>query len=210
MRKAASTISLAMAFPVIAASLFFIPAAKSQRTPLLAWAGFDLRKSFLHASSTASTPSPRKSRLSAPWNNGSGWKAFGALPPELRKRVNASAQVTAAFLGATRPGVRAGDILEMAGKWYAENGFPGELELHHQGGAIGYAEREWIAFPGSRELVHDHQAFAWNPIVQGALSFDTFIVCKDRLENINEVPGWPVIPVKAGAATIRLPDILVR
>ena len=130
---------------------------------------------------------------------------FGPLPAELRKRVQASANITAQYLARSKPGARAGDVLAMAKTWFAENGFAGEIENHHQGGAIGYAEREWIATPGSREMVHERQAFAWNPIVQGALSFDTFIVYKDKLENLNEVPGWPTLTVKA----VNLPDILV-
>ncbi len=134
---------------------------------------------------------------------------FGPPPGELRKRVRASASITAQYLAHSKPGARASDLLAMAKTWFRENGFAGEIENHHQGGAIGYAEREWIATPGSNEIVHERQAFAWNPIVQGALSFDTFIVYKDRLENLNEVAGWPTLPVKAGGAAINLPDILV-
>jgi Xaa-Pro dipeptidase len=134
---------------------------------------------------------------------------FGALPEELRQRVRASANLTARYLAHSKPGAKAGDLLALAKTWFDVNGFPGELEQHHQGGAIGYTEREWIATPGSREEVHDRQAFAWNPIVQGALSFDTFIVYKDRLENLNEAPGWPTIREQAGGTVIHLPDILV-
>ena len=32
---------------------------------------------------------------------------------------------------------------------------------------------------------------------------------KDRLENLNEVPGWPTLPVRIGTASVHLPDILV-
>jgi Xaa-Pro aminopeptidase len=135
---------------------------------------------------------------------------FGQLPDDLRRRVHASAQVTARFLACTKPGARAGEILERSKAWFAENGFPGEMELHHQGGAIGYAEREWVAFPGSKEVVHDRQAFAWNPIVQGALSFDTFILNGGRFENIGFVEGWPSIHVDVNGQDVELPDILVR
>jgi antitoxin VapB len=133
---------------------------------------------------------------------------LGPVPDELRKRVRASANITARFLAHSKPGARAGELLDLARTWFAANGFPGELEHHHQGGAIGYAEREWIAVPGSAELVHERQAFAWNPIVQGALSFDTFVVYKDRVENLNEVPGWPTIQATVGNTPVRLPDIL--
>jgi len=135
---------------------------------------------------------------------------FGPLPDELRERVRASARVTAELVANSKPGARAGELFEIAKKWYAENGYPGEEQEHHMGGAIGYAEREWLAFPGSQEVVHERQAFAWNPFVKGALSFDTFIVYKDHAENITGIENWPVIEVTAGGALYRLPDILVR
>jgi antitoxin VapB len=135
---------------------------------------------------------------------------FGPVPEELRKRVRASAFVTAHYLSASKLGVSAGSILEMAKEWFAAAGFPAELELHHQGGAIGYVEREWVAFPGSREVIHDNQAFAWNPIVQGALSFDTFVLHSGRMENLSEIEDWPKVEVEAGGVLYRLPDILVR
>lgn len=79
-----------------------------------------------------------------------------------------------------------------------------------RGGAIGYAEREWVAVPGSTEVVHDRQAFAWNPIVQGALSFDTFLLNGGRLENLGFVEDWPTIQVSVNGQDVQLPDILVR
>lgn len=114
------------------------------------------------------------------------------------------------FRHTTPSGARAGGLIGKAKGWFAENGFAGELEKHHQGGAIGYAEREWIAAPGSPEVIHERQALAWNPIVQGALSFDTYIVFKDHVENLDAVPGWPVIDVEVDGVHFRLPGILVR
>lgn len=135
---------------------------------------------------------------------------FGPVPEDLKRRVHASAEMTARYLNASTPGAKADDILSRAKTWYSELGFPGELELHHQGGAIGYAEREWVAFPGSAETIHERQALAWNPIIQGALSFDTFIVYHDRAENLSEVTGWPSITVQIRGREARLPDILER
>lgn len=73
---------------------------------------------------------------------------FGPLPEHLRQRVHASAQVMAGFLANAKSGAKAGEILEQSKARFTANGFPGEMELHHQGGAIGYAEREWVAYPG--------------------------------------------------------------
>jgi len=135
---------------------------------------------------------------------------FGPLPAELERRLRAAAEISARFQASSRPGTRAVELLEMAKQWYAEQGFEGDWTRHHQGGAIGYAEREWVAHPGSTEIVQARQAFAWNPIVRGALSFDTIIVYDDHIENLTATPGWPTIPVTVQGKTYAMPDILVR
>jgi Xaa-Pro dipeptidase len=135
---------------------------------------------------------------------------FGPLPEEWRKRFNLSARINAELLARSKPGVRAGELFELAKKLYAENGYPGEEQDHHMGGAIGYTEREWVAVPGSPEVIHDRQGMAWNAFVKGCLSFDTFVVYKDHAENVSGTPDWPAIEVKAGGAVYRLPDVWVR
>lgn len=135
---------------------------------------------------------------------------FGPPPADLVRRSEISARLTARFLEATKPNVISGSIIDAARNWFAEEGVAGELDLHHQGGAIGYAEREWIARPGAGDRVVLPSAFAWNPIIDGALSFDTFLVFPDYVENIAEIAGWPSITARAGNHQVRLPAILVR
>lgn len=135
---------------------------------------------------------------------------FGPLEPELKRKLEAAMKVSAEFEAHSKPGVTGGQMLEWAKGWYANAGFSGYWRDHHQGGAIGYAEREWVAVPGSKEVIQDHQAFAWNPIVRGALSFDTIIVYSGRIENITETSDWPTIPIQIDGVTYRMPDILVR
>jgi Xaa-Pro dipeptidase len=135
---------------------------------------------------------------------------FGPIPAELSKRLQAAANVNANFYAQTRPGMKAGDILEMAKKWYAENGFDGEWQKHHQGGAIGYGERDWVATPGSQNQVNADQAFAWNPTVMGAKIEDTIIAHQDGYENITETAGWPTVTSTVAGKTYKAPAILVR
>jgi antitoxin VapB len=135
---------------------------------------------------------------------------FGPAPADLQRRFRVSAEMTARYLAASKPGATAGDILAQARGWYRELGFDGELELHHQGGAIGYAERDWVAVPGSRETIHDREAVAWNPIVQGALSFDTFLISGGTVENLDEVPDWPMLKVTVNGREVHLPALLER
>jgi antitoxin VapB len=135
---------------------------------------------------------------------------FGTPPEDLRKHMRASAEISARLQANSRPGVKVADLFEMAKKWYAERDFPDGWKPIHMGGAIGYAEREWLAVPGSAETIHESQAFAWNPFVRGTLSFDTIIVHADQIENISSTPDWPAMTITVDGKPYRMPDILVR
>jgi len=135
---------------------------------------------------------------------------FGALPEDVKKHMRASAEISARLQAGSKPGVKVADLFGMAEKWYAERGFADGWKPIHMGGAIGYAEREWVAYPGSPEIIHENQAFAWNPFIRGTLSFDTIIVRGDHIENISSTPGWPSITITVGGKPYTMPDILVR
>jgi Xaa-Pro dipeptidase len=136
---------------------------------------------------------------------------FGSPPAELDDKFRAAAFVNAQFQAHSKPGARASEIFEKAKKWYAESGYEGEWSRHHQGGAIGYNEREWIALPRSPEVIHERQAFAWNPTVQGAKVEDTIIAYKDSIENITEGSNeWRMIETEVGDRTIASPGVLIR
>jgi Xaa-Pro dipeptidase len=135
---------------------------------------------------------------------------IGKPPPELLERYQVAAKVNAALQAASRPGVRGGDLLEVAKKAYAEGGHQAEWEKHHQGGAIGYGERDWVAFPGSTDTVRDRQAFAWNPTVMGAKVEDTVLLAGDAIENLTATPDWPVIETAIDGKIYRSPTLLVR
>jgi Xaa-Pro dipeptidase len=135
---------------------------------------------------------------------------FGPLPAELARREQAAQQISARYEAHTIPGTSSGEIIKMAEQWFADNGYAGHWRDHHQGGAIGYSEREWIAAPDGREVIHPRQAFAWNPIVQGALSFDTIIAQKGYIENITTTADWPVKVITIGEDKYLMPDILIR
>jgi Xaa-Pro dipeptidase len=63
--------------------------------------------------------------------------------------------------------------------FYVEAGFPDEWRLHHQGGMAGYAAREIIASPETRQEVRAGQAFAWNPSITGAKAEETFVLTEN-------------------------------
>jgi Xaa-Pro dipeptidase len=86
---------------------------------------------------------------------------------------------------ATRPGRALADVFEDCKGFYAEAGFPEEWRLHHQGGMAGYAAREVIASPETRQEVRVGQAFAWNPSITGAKAEETFVLTENGPEVIS-------------------------
>jgi Xaa-Pro dipeptidase len=135
---------------------------------------------------------------------------FGALDSELKKRMRAVAAVNSRYSDALKPGAKISEIFRQATEWYAEVGYPGEWKFHHQGGATGYNEREYLVAPDSTEIVLEHQAFAMNPTVQGTKAEDTILVRQEQAENLSTTPDWPRIHVKQGGLVYDQPDILIQ
>ncbi len=133
---------------------------------------------------------------------------FGPLSAELQKKQWATAAVDATFIAATRPGARVADIFQRAIEAYAQQGYPDEWQLHHQGGLAGYEGREYFATPSSEEVVYGNQAFAWNPSITGTKSEDTIIVGPEENEIITAVGHWPMLSIKVDGQTIERPAIL--
>jgi Xaa-Pro dipeptidase len=118
---------------------------------------------------------------------------FGALPDDLQRKYEAVAAVDQAFMAATRPGADVRSIFQAGLKAYADVGFGDEWMLHHQGGAIGYASREYLATVESAEVVLPNQAFAWNPSITGAKTEDTILATAAGPEVLTAVEGWPLV-----------------
>lgn len=52
-------------------------------------------------------------------------------------------------------------------KLYEEAGYPDEWKMHHQGGPTGYGCREFVVTPSEDRCIHEGQAYASNPTIQG-------------------------------------------
>lgn len=135
---------------------------------------------------------------------------FGPLDEELESKLLTTAIVNAHYLHATRPGKATAEIFEEARGWYAEAGYPDEWQLHHQGGAIGYDDREYVIYPDIAETVRERQAFAWNPTITGAKIEDTILVHADRVEVVTVNENWPLIHVTLDGVTYPQPGILIK
>jgi Xaa-Pro aminopeptidase len=133
--------------------------------------------------------------------------AFDA-PDWLGDRTQAAMEVEASALAATQEvgqaGGTAGDVFEAIQDAYAAVGHPDEWREHHQGGAAGFAGREWIATPDADDEVHLPMAYAWNPTVQGAKSEDTVLVTEDGFEVLTSTGDWPTETVTSHDGNVEL------
>lgn len=99
---------------------------------------------------------------------------------DFRRRQGACEQILRRLREeATRPGRALADVFEDCKGFYVDAGFPDEWRLHHQGGMAGYAAREIIASPETRQEVRAGQAFAWNPSITGAKAEETFVLTEN-------------------------------
>ncbi|MEO6950405.1 MAG: M24 family metallopeptidase [Polyangia bacterium] len=135
---------------------------------------------------------------------------FGPLSPELAKKAVIVARVAATEWAALEPGVAATQLLAAAQHAYADAGVPDEWQQHHQGGAIGYGERDWIISPTSKEHVADREAFAFNPSVPGVKDEDTVLLVDGKLENLTPTPTLPTQKIEIAGRTFERPAIWVR
>jgi antitoxin VapB len=131
----------------------------------------------------------------------------GAAAPDLITRTRATAGVFGRLLDATREGASGAQLYQAAADAYAQAGFPHEEQRHHQGGAIGYRARDWIAHPRSSEIVQARQAFAWNPSITGTKMEDTALVVDGRIDLITPTPDWPTIPMAVQGGTLEAADV---
>ncbi len=135
---------------------------------------------------------------------------FGPMPQCLSDGFDAAAKVNAALLHATRAGATSAQLFAVAKDAYAETGLPGEEELHHQGGATGYGEREWVATPNGTEIVLDRQAFAWNPSARGGKVEDTVMLRDGAIEVLTETSEFPAVVTVVGGESYPSAGALLR
>jgi antitoxin VapB len=135
---------------------------------------------------------------------------FGPMPQSLSDGFDAAARVNAALLHATRAGATAAQLFAVAKHAYAAAGFPGEEEFHHQGGATGYGEREWVATPTGTQVVLDRQAYAWNPSANGGKVEDTVLLRDGAIEVLTETTEFPAVETAVGGTSYYSSGVLLR
>jgi Xaa-Pro dipeptidase len=133
---------------------------------------------------------------------------FGPVPKKLRKIYAANVLIDCTMMAHTVPGKPAVEAFRRGIEVYRETGYAEEYNLHHQGGAIGYAGRDYKVDFSCREIVQENQAFAWNPSITGAKSEDTMIATSTGPLLLSKPVIYPDLKIEAGGIVFSRPDIL--
>jgi Xaa-Pro aminopeptidase len=122
-------------------------------------------------------------------------------PPErFEAQFRAAARAEATALAATREAAAdgtAGEVFAAIREAYDELGFPDAWQHGEQGGAAGFTRREWLAAPDASHDVRAPMGYAFNPVVGGARSEDTYLVGDDGFECLTATPNWPTFDAAA-------------
>ena len=95
-------------------------------------------------------------------------------------------------------------------KLYEEAGYDGEWKLHHQGGPTGYACREFVVTPETGGEIHEGEAFAWNPTIQGTKCEETTYLTAEGIETFTRTKDWPCRKVETPYGDYEVADILEK
>ncbi len=133
--------------------------------------------------------------------------SFDPLDADLAARHRAVTAVDARFILESRAGVAVGQVVRRAIDQYAGEGFPGEWELHHQGGLTGYAGREIFGIPASEYRLESNQVLTWNPSITGTKSEDTILLTEEGPEVLTRTGDWPEVEVELPLGRLLRPSI---
>lgn len=136
--------------------------------------------------------------------------SFAGAGAELESRHRAVARVDARMILESRPGNSLNAVFGSGLDQYAEEGFPEEWKLHHQGGLTGYGGREVFATLKSEHRLKANQVVAWNPSIARVKSEDTVLVGAGGPEVLTRSDSWPNCALHLSMGEMQRPTILEK
>ena len=133
---------------------------------------------------------------------------FGGVPEKLARQYRDNVEIDNVFISQTRTGRPVVEVLEAGVEAYRRLGYPGEYQLHHQGGAIGYRGRDYRVDFSCAEIVQNRQPFCWNPSISGTKSEDTIMAQVGSPEPVTRPVLFPVMNMEVNGISFRRADIL--
>jgi Xaa-Pro dipeptidase len=135
---------------------------------------------------------------------------FGKIDPGLAKQYVDNTYIECGMIAFSRPGTLVRDIFARTCKLYESLGYAGEWKNHHQGGAQGYCNRDYLMKADSEEQVLENQCFCWNPSIRGTKSEDAIIAQKGGHLFITKPMIFPTVKIDLEGLTFIRPALLVR
>lgn len=136
--------------------------------------------------------------------------SFGKVERPVREALALTAMVDATCIFFSRPGQTVADVFRRARRIYEKFDHVDEWALAYQGFQIGYAPREVLLLPDSRQPIVSNMALNWCPSVGPTRSEDTIVVDDRGFEVVTEAQVWPKLEVMVKGFPISRPGILVR
>lgn len=137
---------------------------------------------------------------------------FGSISDDLRKQYEDNTIIECEMIEATKVGVPVQEVLKKSTELYEQKGYFDEWKQHHQGGAQGYRNREYLVYPDSKQRVLENQCFCWNPSIAGknygTKSEDAFIVTKNGPLMVTNPVSFPSMNITVGLIEFNRPKIL--
>jgi Xaa-Pro dipeptidase len=124
--------------------------------------------------------------------------------------LNVNARKWGLVATVTRAGTSLTDILPKICELYERHGYRDEWNNHHQGGAQGFCNRDYLMKPDSREKVLADQCFCWNPSISGTKSEDALIARKDGPLFIAKPLVFPTLTIDYERQGFARPALLER
>lgn len=135
---------------------------------------------------------------------------FGPVPEEIKERYEKTAYIFACMQCMMKEGMPYQEYFAKVQKLYEEAGYDGEWKLHHQGGPTGYACREFVVTPETGGEIHEGEAFAWNPTIQGTKCEETTYLTAEGIETFTRTKNWPCREVETPYGDYEVAGILEK
>ncbi len=133
---------------------------------------------------------------------------FVPIDEKLNNQYLANVKIDCTLMANSIPGNTYVSALEAGKKAYKEAGYADEFNKHHQGGAIGYAVRDYKVDFATKGTIHENQAFCWNPSITGTKSEGTVIVNSNEIIPASRPVFFPTVEITVGKHTFTRPRIL--
>jgi len=134
---------------------------------------------------------------------------FGDAPDALLEQFRVTAEIENRMIEATKPGVD--DLVPhlVGKKAYEDFGYGEMYYKHHQGGAQGYYNRNYLVSEDTHRVTQVNQCYCYNPAIDGTKSEDAFIATETGPLMITKPVVFPTITSTVNDVTFVRPNMLV-